>query len=290
MAKVDVTCACIYKYILEYWLEKCIKIQKIICSSCTVWSPEQILNSKYRRSQKLIIKNNNIRAIQRQTRIELSHILSPFHFPFYPDLDNLDEFACFNVILSISVYQCEQISHYIQWLERPKPRDFLSTRPRLLQRWHPNPWTLKSDKSQIVNLREEGNMISVGFSSSGLTDLSMNLHLSTVLTKDITSSLLKVSIPQSVWWITTISLVPRSCWLIITERRASDARPPALRITYHKVRFSSIKMENVRVHRPLASRVLPQDQSLRPYKQSQQPSWQVEAPNLPSRRKLHISH
>jgi hypothetical protein len=46
------------------------------------------------------------------------------------------------------------------------------------------------------------------------------------------SSLLKVSIPQSVWWMTAYSCVPRRRLEMMSERSASsDARPPAFRIT-----------------------------------------------------------
>ncbi len=46
------------------------------------------------------------------------------------------------------------------------------------------------------------------------------------------SSSLNVSMPHSVWWISTISVVPRSRWLIASERIASSVTaPPALRIT-----------------------------------------------------------
>ena len=42
----------------------------------------------------------------------------------------------------------------------------------------------------------------------------------------------KVSMPQSVWWIRTISLVPSSRWLIASERSSSWVMtPPALRMT-----------------------------------------------------------
>jgi hypothetical protein len=45
-------------------------------------------------------------------------------------------------------------------------------------------------------------------------------------------SSVKVSMPQSLWWITNHSLVPRSLWEMTSERIASSlARPPALRIT-----------------------------------------------------------
>ena len=46
------------------------------------------------------------------------------------------------------------------------------------------------------------------------------------------SSFVKVSIPQSVWWITSTSRVPSSFCEMIRDRRAlSSARPPAFRIT-----------------------------------------------------------
>jgi hypothetical protein len=45
-------------------------------------------------------------------------------------------------------------------------------------------------------------------------------------------SSVKVSMPQSVWWITNHSRVPSSLCEITSERIASSlARPPALRIT-----------------------------------------------------------
>ena len=47
------------------------------------------------------------------------------------------------------------------------------------------------------------------------------------------SSSTKVSMPQSVWCTSTISVVPRSRWLIASERSASAVTtPPALRITW----------------------------------------------------------
>jgi hypothetical protein len=46
------------------------------------------------------------------------------------------------------------------------------------------------------------------------------------------SSSLKVSMPQSVWWIRTISSVPSRRWEIASERISSSVTtPPALRIT-----------------------------------------------------------
>ena len=48
----------------------------------------------------------------------------------------------------------------------------------------------------------------------------------------LNSSSVNVSIPQSVWWISTISFVPSSRWLIASERISSSVTtPPALRIT-----------------------------------------------------------
>jgi hypothetical protein len=44
------------------------------------------------------------------------------------------------------------------------------------------------------------------------------------------ASSVKVSIPQSVWWIRTISVVPSSRWLIVSDRIVSSViTPPALR-------------------------------------------------------------
>jgi hypothetical protein len=46
------------------------------------------------------------------------------------------------------------------------------------------------------------------------------------------SSSVKVSMPQSVWWMRTISFVPSSRWLMARDRIASSVTtPPALRIT-----------------------------------------------------------
>src|SRR5712691_996123 len=45
------------------------------------------------------------------------------------------------------------------------------------------------------------------------------------------SSFLKMSIPQSVWWMMATSRVPRSRCEMMSERSASCARPPALRMT-----------------------------------------------------------
>ena len=46
------------------------------------------------------------------------------------------------------------------------------------------------------------------------------------------SSSVKVSMPQSVWWIRMISRVPSSRWLIARDRISSSVTtPPALRIT-----------------------------------------------------------
>ena len=46
------------------------------------------------------------------------------------------------------------------------------------------------------------------------------------------SSSVKVSMPQSVWWIRMISRVPSSRWLIASERISSSVTtPPALRMT-----------------------------------------------------------
>jgi hypothetical protein len=48
----------------------------------------------------------------------------------------------------------------------------------------------------------------------------------------LNSSSVKVSMPQSVWWIRIISRVPSSRWLIASERISSSVTtPPALRIT-----------------------------------------------------------
>ncbi len=45
-------------------------------------------------------------------------------------------------------------------------------------------------------------------------------------------SSVKVSIPQSVWWMRTISLVPSRRWEIASERISSSVTtPPALRMT-----------------------------------------------------------
>ena len=45
-------------------------------------------------------------------------------------------------------------------------------------------------------------------------------------------SSVKVSMPQSVWWIRMISLVPSSRWLMASERISSSVTtPPALRMT-----------------------------------------------------------
>src|SRR5271165_1902898 len=48
----------------------------------------------------------------------------------------------------------------------------------------------------------------------------------------LTSSSWKVSMPQSVWWMRTISFVPSSRWEMVRDRMTSSvATPPALRIT-----------------------------------------------------------
>ena len=41
------------------------------------------------------------------------------------------------------------------------------------------------------------------------------------------SSSVKVSIPQSVWWMSTISVVPSSRWLIASERISSSVTDAA---------------------------------------------------------------
>ena len=47
------------------------------------------------------------------------------------------------------------------------------------------------------------------------------------------SSFVNSSIPQSVWWMTNHSRVPRSLYEITNDRMASSlARPPAFRITW----------------------------------------------------------
>ena len=47
------------------------------------------------------------------------------------------------------------------------------------------------------------------------------------------TSLVKNSIPQSVWWMTNHSAVPSSLYEMTSERIASSlARPPALRMTW----------------------------------------------------------
>ena len=47
-----------------------------------------------------------------------------------------------------------------------------------------------------------------------------------------TAPSVNVTMPQSVWWMRTISSVPRSRWLMTSERMASSlATPPALRMT-----------------------------------------------------------
>ena len=52
------------------------------------------------------------------------------------------------------------------------------------------------------------------------------------LTLACRSRLVNVSMPQSVWWMTAISLVPSKRWEITRERKASRARPPAFRMTW----------------------------------------------------------
>ena len=48
-----------------------------------------------------------------------------------------------------------------------------------------------------------------------------------------TASSVKVTIPQSVWWMRMISVVPSRRWLIVSERMASSVTtPPALRMTW----------------------------------------------------------
>jgi hypothetical protein len=48
----------------------------------------------------------------------------------------------------------------------------------------------------------------------------------------LNSSSVKVSMPQSVWWMRMISFVPSSRWLIASERISSSVTtPPALRMT-----------------------------------------------------------
>ena len=48
----------------------------------------------------------------------------------------------------------------------------------------------------------------------------------------LNSSSVKVSIPQSVWWMRMISVVPSRRWEIASERISSSVTtPPALRIT-----------------------------------------------------------
>ena len=49
----------------------------------------------------------------------------------------------------------------------------------------------------------------------------------------LNSSSVNVSIPQSVWWMRMISVVPSSRWLIVSERISSSVTtPPALRMTW----------------------------------------------------------
>ena len=51
---------------------------------------------------------------------------------------------------------------------------------------------------------------------------------------------MKVSIPQSVWWIRMISLVPNRRWLIASERISSSVTtPPALRMTWASPSFEA---------------------------------------------------
>ena len=52
-------------------------------------------------------------------------------------------------------------------------------------------------------------------------------------TERLNSSSVKVSIPQSVWWMRMISSVPSSRWEIASERISSSVTtPPALRMTW----------------------------------------------------------
>ncbi len=49
----------------------------------------------------------------------------------------------------------------------------------------------------------------------------------------LNASSVNVSMPQSVWWISMISLVPSNRWLMASDRISSSVMtPPALRITW----------------------------------------------------------
>ncbi|GAA1852444.1 hypothetical protein GCM10009836_35660 [Pseudonocardia ailaonensis] len=99
---------------------------------------------------------------------------------------------------------------------------------------------VEDEASHRVLVRDEGVGLDPG---DGLADVlvevreglgrPLGLDAGVVLMDFLKPSSVKVSIPQSVWWIRMISCVPSRRWLMASERISSSVTtPPALRMTW----------------------------------------------------------